>query len=57
MEILKVLLEPQAMAALLIAVAIGYLVGEVEGDHRSPTSRDPEHEAASDDAEPGRTQP
>jgi hypothetical protein len=51
MEILKMLLEPQVMAAMVIAVATCYVIGEVEGEHRSATSGDAEHEAAPDDAE------
>jgi hypothetical protein len=44
MDIVKILLEPQVMAALVIAVATSYLIGAVEGEHRASTSADAEDE-------------
>jgi hypothetical protein len=53
MEFLKILLEPQVMAAMVVAVATSYLIGAVEGEHRSEMSGDDEDEAAPGDSPKG----
>jgi hypothetical protein len=57
MEFLKILLEPQVMAAMVVAVATSYLIGAVEGEHRSEMSGDDEDEAAPGDSARRGTRP
>jgi hypothetical protein len=44
METLKALLDPTFLTVLAAAVALSYLVGEVNGEHPSPSSADAEGE-------------
>jgi hypothetical protein len=44
METLKMFLDPTFLTVLVGAIAISYLIGEVNGEHPSDSAADPEED-------------